>query len=94
MFLVRLRRRLPRFLFVSCLVLAAGMATAVTVAPLLGDDKAPEGRPTSLLTLLAHDVVVRRTVLAGAVGLLATGFIFFRPPYGRPPRSPTDVVGA
>jgi hypothetical protein len=70
------------------------MATAVTLAPLLDNDKAPEGRPTNVLTLLAHDTVVRRTVLAGAVGLLATGFIFFRPPYGRPPRSPTDVIGA
>jgi hypothetical protein len=94
MFFVRLRRRLPRYLFLACLALAAGMAGLVLAAPLLDGGGSPDDLAGRTLVLLARDVVVRRTVLAGAAGLLATGFIFFRPPYGRPPRSPTDVIGA
>ena len=57
------------------------------------------GQPTEdaagrLVALFARDVVVRRTALAAAVGLVATAFVFFRPPYVRPPRAPTDVIGA
>ena len=46
------------------------------------------------LALFAHDTTLRRTALASAAGLVATAFVFFRPPYGRPPRAPTDVIGA
>jgi len=94
MFFVRLRRRLPGYLFRACLALAAGMAGLVLAAPALDGGGTPESVAGRVLVLLARDAVVRRTVLAGAAGLLATGFIFFRPPYGRPPRSPSDVIGA
>jgi hypothetical protein len=90
----RWRRRIPGVLFILCLVLAAGLCCLVAAAPsLLTDPPANDGIGRTL-TLFATDVVVRRTALGAAVGLVATAFVFFRPPYSRPPRAPTDVIGA
>jgi hypothetical protein len=90
----RWRRRLPGALFVLCLVLAAGLAGLVAAAPWLDPGRPPEDAAERALALFAHDPVVRRTALGAAVGLVATAFVFFRPPYSRPPRAPTDVIGA
>ena len=90
----RWRRRLPGVLFVACQVLAAALAGLVVAAPLLDRPDAPGDVGHRVLALFARDPAVRRTTLAGAVGLVATAFVFFRPPTGRPTRSPNDVVGA
>jgi hypothetical protein len=87
----RWRRRIPGVLFVLCLLLAAALIGAVALAPTL-DDGNETVRPA--VGLFSRDVVVRRTCLGAAVGLVATAFVFFRPPYSRPPRAPTDVIGA
>jgi hypothetical protein len=90
----RWRRRVPGVLFVLCLLLAAALAGLVAAAPWL-DGGGPAGEPVwKVVGLFARDVVVRRTALAAAAGLVATAFVFFRPPYSRPPRAPTDVIGA
>jgi hypothetical protein len=81
-------------LFVTCLVVAAVLAGLVGVAPWLDSDGPPETILGRTIALFARDVVVRRTALGAAAGLVATAFIFFRPPYARPPRAPTDVIGA
>jgi hypothetical protein len=90
----RWRRRVPGVLFVLCLLLAAGLAGLVVVAPWLHPAESPPDSSTRWLALFARDVVVRRTALAASAGLVATAFVFFRPPYVRPPRAPTDVIGA
>jgi hypothetical protein len=91
----RWRRRLPGFLFVGCLVLAAGLVLLVLAAPALdkGGDWPAEPLPRAV-ALFARDVTLRRTALGSAAGLVATALVFFRPQRTRPPHSPTDVVGA
>ena len=90
----RRRRRIPGVLFVLCLALAAGLAGSVGLAGWLDNGQPAEDAGTRALALFARDPVVRRTCLGAAVGLVATAFVFFRPPYSRPPRAPTDVIGA
>jgi hypothetical protein len=90
----RWRRRVPGVLFVLCLLLAATLGGLVGVAPWIDLGESPPDAMGRLIGLFAHDVVVRRTALAAAAGLVATAFVFFRPPYVRPPRAPTDVIGA
>jgi hypothetical protein len=90
----RWRRRIPGVLFVLCLLLAAGLAGLVGLAGWLDSGQPAESAPGRALILFARDPVVRRTCLAAAAGLVATAFVFFRPPYSRPPRAPTDVIGA
>jgi hypothetical protein len=95
MFLRRWRRRLPGVLFATCLLLAGGLVALVVAAPYIdrgGEPPADIGGRA--LVLFARDTTLRRTALASAVGLVATAFVFFRPPYTRPPRAPTDVIGA
>ncbi len=89
--------------FLSCLL--AGMLVLVLVlAPWLDTaETGPAGWPRLLLALFAHDAVVRRISLAGAIGLTATAFVFFRPgrseeetspePERRPP-PPRRMAGA
>jgi hypothetical protein len=90
----RWRRRIPAVLFVVCLLMAGGLTGLVAVAPFIDDGGPAEDGPRRALLLFSRDVVVRRTALGAAVGLVATAFVFFRPPYSRPPRAPTDVIGA
>ncbi len=90
----RWRRRIPGVLFVLCLLLAAGLAGLVGVAGWLDNGQPVDDALGRALALFGRDVVVRRTCLGAAVGLVATAFVFFRPPYSRPPRAPTDVIGA
>ncbi|HEX4591681.1 MAG TPA: hypothetical protein VH120_17220 [Gemmataceae bacterium] len=90
----RWRRRVPGVLFVVCLVLAAGLAGFVAVAPSLDGGGPSEEAAGKAVALFSRDIVVRRTSLGASVGLVATAFVFFRPPFSRPPRAPTDVIGA
>src|SRR5437899_1737341 len=66
---------LPGCCFVVALGTALLLGVAVLIAPWLasGDNDHP------VLALFAHDATVRRTSIAGALGLAATSFIFFRP---------------
>lgn len=66
---------LPRLLFLAVLGLGLGLAAAIGLAPLLVSEGSPR-----LLELLANDLLVRRTGLASALGLVVTAFVFFRPP--------------
>ena len=66
---------LPGFCFLVTLGLAILLGGAVVVVPWF----AGEASEHPLLALYAHDLTVRRTSLASAVGLAATAFVFFRP---------------
>ena len=81
-------------LFVLALLLATGLTGLVAVAPWLDANGPAMTCGAKLVALFARDIVVRRTALGGSAGLVATAFVFFRPPYSRPPRAPTDVIGA
>jgi hypothetical protein len=65
---------LPRLLFAATLGAAGVIAVLVLAAPWLADRNQP-----GILSLFAGDVVVRRTSLASAVGLVVTAYVFFRP---------------
>jgi hypothetical protein len=66
---------IPRFFFGITLLFGGGLIGAVALLPLLADRwTAPQP-----LHLFADDVVVRRSAIAGAVGLIVTAFVFFRP---------------
>jgi hypothetical protein len=67
---------LPLMLFAGTLLVAAILLLLVAVMPF-----AIEYVPISIpvLALFAGDVTVRRTAIAGAVGLIVTAFVFFRP---------------
>jgi hypothetical protein len=70
------------------------VALVIGGPPLAGHSEfLPEGmRP--VVRLFAQDATVRQTAIASALGLVVTAFAFFRGPYLRPPRAPTDVIGA
>ena len=95
MLIRRWRRRLPGVLFWLCLTAAGVLVALVLAAPALdgGGDVLPGG-VRRVLHLFAHDATVRQTAVASALGLVVTAFAFFRGPYVRPPRAPTDVIGA
>jgi len=65
---------LPRLLFVTTLALAVLFALVVLCAPWVAEKDQP-----GLLALFAGDAIVRRTTVAGAVGLAVTACVFFRP---------------
>jgi hypothetical protein len=66
---------LPLTLFVSSLVAAVLLIALVVAMPF-----AVEWLPAlPVLTLFADDATVRRSSIAGAIGLIVTAFVFFRP---------------
>ena len=67
---------LPLMLFGGTLLFAVLLLTLVGAAPYLLDYLTA---PQDLLQLFAADVTVRRTSIAGAIGLIVTAFVFFRP---------------
>jgi hypothetical protein len=67
---------LPLMLCVVTLLFAAGLLLLVLVLPLLAEQLPFSHR---LLDLFVSDATVRRTSIAGAVGLIVTAFVFFRP---------------
>jgi hypothetical protein len=95
MLIRRWRRRLPGVFFWLCLGCAVVLLALVLVGPPLDSrsEFVPDGaRP--VVRLFAQDATVRQTAIASALGLVVTAFAFFRGPYLRPPRAPTDVIGA
>lgn len=88
---------LPRWLWRISLGLSILMVALIVAAPLIDYGESP------LIALLARDLTARRTCVAGAIGLLATAAIFFRPQNYRVPdarhrrrslRSPQSGAGA
>ena len=67
---------LPLMLFVGTLLVAVLLLAIVLVTPFVVEHLPFSHR---LLTLFLHDATVRRTSLAGALGLIVTAFVFFRP---------------
>ena len=86
---------LPGCCFVITLGTALLLAGAVLIVPWFAD----ENPPHPIVALFAHDMTVRRTSIASALGLAATAFIFFRPAgwfRKRDPKSdaPSNIAGA
>jgi hypothetical protein len=67
---------LPLMLFVGAILLALALLVIVTALPFVIDDLPLEH---SLLKTFAEDATVRRTSIAGAIGLIVTACVFFRP---------------
>jgi hypothetical protein len=65
---------LPLMLFAGTLLVAAVLLLLVALMPFV-----VEYVPIPVLPLFADDVTVRRTAIAGAIGLIVTAFVFFRP---------------
>jgi hypothetical protein len=94
---------LPRVLFCVTLAVAAGLGGMVLASPALDAGGRAAGGWPRLVAVFARDAAVRRTAVAGALGLVVTACVFFRPPAltrrrreARPPRTPppNHVVGA
>ncbi len=67
---------LPLLLFSAALLVGGGLLALVLGMPFLLE-YLPFTHP--LLDLYASDATVRRSSIAGAVGLIVTAFVFFRP---------------
>ena len=66
---------LPLMLFTGTLLVAVGLLLLVTLMPFV-----VEYLPViPVLPLFADDATVRRSSIAGAIGLIVTAFVFFRP---------------
>jgi hypothetical protein len=80
----------PRWLFGLAHGLAILLGALVLLAPLSGGDE-------PIMKLFARDPLLRRTALASGLALIATAWIFFRPP-ATPSDSkrsvPHPVIGA
>lgn len=82
---------LPRILCAGTLAVAALLGLTVLAAPWLAATFAPSGWLGQLLTIFAHDAMVRRTALVSSIGLVVTAVVFFRPgttESSQKPRSP------
>ena len=92
----------PRLLFVVAIGMSVALFAMVFAAPALDNGGEANKGVARLLVLFARDVLVRRTALAAAVGLLATACIFFRNVRGRRSwsgsrssrRPPQNIAGA
>jgi hypothetical protein len=66
---------LPLLLFAGTLLVAVVLLLLVALMPFV-----VENVPTvPVLPLFADDATVRRSSIAGAIGLIVTAFVFFRP---------------
>jgi len=94
--------RLPRLLFRLTFLVATVLLLVVWLSPVIDTPASAPAGWSRLLALFAGDVVVRRTMVASAVGLYVTACVFFRPVEksrsvaGKPTRlpPPANVVGA
>ncbi len=93
----------PRFLFRVTVLVSAALILLVFLSPWLDNGEAAPAGAARLAAVFARDRTMRRTAIAGAVGLLATAWIFFRRPGGsrsfrrpKPPRTPPSqtIAGA
>jgi hypothetical protein len=74
---------LPLMLYCGIMLVAIVLLAVVTALPFLIEDL-PFAHP--LLEMFAEDATVRRTSIAGAIGLVVTACVFFRPNRTMPPR--------
>jgi hypothetical protein len=63
---------MSRLLLFLTLALSAALTATVLLAPWIVP------APNRVVALFAHDVTLRRTALASALGLVVTGCVFFR----------------
>ena len=75
---------LPLLLFTGALLMAFTLLALVVASP-LAVDYLPASQ---FMQLFAEDAVVRRSSIAGAIGLLVTAFVFFRPNLGAGRKAP------
>jgi hydrogenase/urease accessory protein HupE len=67
---------LPMMLFVGTLLVAAVLSLLVVLMPLVAEYILVSN---PVLALFVEDATVRRTSIAGAIGLTVTAWVFFRP---------------
>ncbi len=67
---------LPLMLFTVATFVAAALLLLVAAMPFVAEYFVINN---DLLSLFAGDAVVRRSSIAGAIGLIVTAFVFFRP---------------
>jgi hypothetical protein len=67
---------LPLMLFSGIMLVAILLLAVVTAMPFLIEEL-PFSHP--LLAMFAEDATVRRTSIAGAIGMVVTACVFFRP---------------
>lgn len=79
---------LPLLLFTAALLLAVALLALVIAMPFLVD-RIPFTH--AVLDLFAADATVRRSSIAGAIGLIVTAFVFFRPHAVMPGRKKTST---
>jgi hypothetical protein len=95
---------LPRVFFLLAITSSTALFVMVFAAPALDNGAQTPSGAARAIALFARDVTVRRTSVAGAIGLAATACIFFRTAgegrsssrRGRPPRlpPPRNIAGA
>jgi hypothetical protein len=69
---------LPWILFRFFLMLAGFLILLILLCPFLDDGRANPDRSHRLIAIMARDLVIRRTAIAGSAGIAATAWIFFR----------------
>jgi hypothetical protein len=70
---------LPWALCRFCLLLSGILVLLVLASPIFDDGRPAPRRGHRLVAVFARDLALRRTAVAGAVGLAVTAWIFFRP---------------
>ena len=77
-------RKLIVLLRWATLIVAAILGLAVIASPWVAPEQG-DSLPAKILRLFAFDRTTQRTAIFVALGLLATGVIFFRVAYATPP---------
>jgi hypothetical protein len=85
---------LPMMLFAVTLLFAILFLLLIIISPMLVEYFDHTNR---VLHLFSEDATVRRTCIAGAIGLLVTAFVFFRPnpippKKSSPKKPPSDTM--
>jgi hypothetical protein len=96
-----MHRRLRFLLFCLTSLIAALLFLLVLLTPLADNGSERPNTQSRWLAVFARDTALRRTAVASALGLLVTGWVFFRPPRRWRPRvrrtpgpPPPDIAGA
>jgi uncharacterized BrkB/YihY/UPF0761 family membrane protein len=81
--------RMPSLLFFVTLLFAVFLMAAAAGGPYLAGAIA---NPHEVLELFGKDMTVRRTAFVSSLGLIATAFVFFRPPPVKKKKAGKDSV--
>ena len=86
---------LPGLLFFTTVLMSVGLMAVVVLGPFLVERMV---QPPVVLLLFGFDMTVRRTAIAGALGLIVTAFVFFLPAFLKkkkaPKETPINMTGA